>query len=429
MDLFSTNNINLHSPLADRMRPRTLDEFIGQSALLGKDSLLYKLISECKVPSIILYGPPGVGKTSIAKIISQDKRARFFQLNAVSSGVSEAKEIIKIAKENLQMFNKKTYLLLDECHRWNKAQSDCILQAIEEGWIIFIGSTTENPYVNLTRALLSRCKVIKFERLTHDDLSKALELALTDKERGFGKLSISVDNNARESLINISNGDLRKLYNYLELAISYCEYDNDGKINIDNKSIKKLVQDRSYEINESMYYDMISAFIKSMRGSSSDAAVYWAVRMIQGGCDPLLIARRIMIHAAEDVGTADPHALPLAVSAMQALEKIGLPEAMIPLTEAIIYIAEAPKSNAVYLALRNAEEAVKNIKNEEVPFHLRDKLNKFGNGDDYLYPHNFPNGFVKQQYLPKEIENIKFYKPKEIGFEKEIIKRKRERDN
>ena len=257
----------------------------------------------------------------------------------------------------------------------------------------------------------------------------AIERALKDDERGFGKVSVHIDDSAADALINIANGDLRKLYNYLELAVNFSKYDQNADIVINYESVKNLVLDKSYVMNESMYYDMISAFIKSMRGSSSEGALYWAVRMIEGGCDPMLIARRIIIHAAEDVGLADPNALPIAVAALNALEKIGLPEAMIPLSEAIIYISEAPKSNSVVVALEKAKDAVAKIKDEEVPFHLRDNLNKFGKGLEYLYPHNYPNGYVKQQYLPKELNGSKFYFPKESGFEKEIIKRKKERED
>ena len=430
MDLFDFNqNPKTNAPLADRMRPRNIDEFIGQSEILAKGTLLYKLIKEGNVPSVILYGPPGVGKTSIATIIAKDGHSDFFKLNAVSSGVAEAKEVISKAKDNLKIYGRRTYLLLDECHRWSKSQSDCILQAVEEGIITFIGSTTENPYVSITRALLSRCKVFKFKRLDFKEMQSAIDRALKDKERGFGKLSINIDDEAVDALINIANGDLRKLYNYLELAVNFSKYDQNADIAINLESIKSLVLDKSYVMNESMYYDMISAFIKSMRGSSSEGALYWAVRMIEGGCDPMLIARRIIIHAAEDVGIADPNALPIAVAAMNALEKIGLPEAMIPLSEAIIYISEAPKSNSVVVALEKAKEAVAKIKNEEVPFHLRDNLNKFGKGLEYLYPHNYPNGYVKQQYLPAELMGSTFYFPKEAGFEKEIIKRKKERED
>ena len=423
MDLFDFNqNQKTNAPLADRMRPRNIDEFIGQSEILGKGTLLYKLIKEGNVPSVILYGPPGVGKTSIATIIAKDGHSDFFKLNAVSSGVAEAKEVIAKAKDNLRIYGRRTYLLLDECHRWSKSQSDCILQAVEEGIITFIGSTTENPYVSITRALLSRCKVFKFKRLDFKEMQSAIDRALKDKERGFGKLSINIDDEAVDALINIANGDLRKLYNYLELAVNFSKYDQNADIVINLESVKNLVLDKSYVMNESMYYDMISAFIKSMRGSSSEGALYWAVRM-------MLIARRIIIHAAEDVGIADPNALPIAVAAMNALEKIGLPEAMIPLSEAIIYISEAPKSNSVVVALEKAKEAVAKIKNEEVPFHLRDNLNKFGKGLEYLYPHNYPNGYVKQQYLPTELMGSTFYFPKEAGFEKEIIKRKKERED
>ena len=430
MDLFDFNqNTKTNTPLADRMRPRNIDEFIGKSEILCKGTLLYKLIKEGNVPSVILYGPPGVGKTSIATIIAKDGHSDFFKLNAVSSGVAEAKEVIAKAKDNLRIYGRHTYLLLDECHRWSKSQSDCILQAVEEGIITFIGSTTENPYVSITRALLSRCKVFKFKRLDFKEMKIAIDRALKDKERGFGKLSINIDDEAVDALINIANGDLRKLYNYLELAVNFSKYDQNADIAINLESIKSLVLDKSYVMNESMYYDMISAFIKSMRGSSSEGALYWAVRMIEGGCDPMLIARRIIIHAAEDVGIADPNALPIAVAAMNALEKIGLPEAMIPLSEAIIYISEAPKSNSVVVALEKAKEAVAKIKNEEVPFHLRDNLNKFGKGLEYLYPHNYPNGYVKQQYLPTELMGSTFYFPKEAGFEKEIIKRKKERED
>lgn len=416
------------APLAERMRPRTLDEFLGQGRIVGEGSLLRRAISADKLGSCIFYGPPGTGKTTLANIIAENTNANFVKLNAVTSGVADAKKVIEEARDLLRMYGKRTYLLLDECHRWNKAQSDSVLQAIEQGYIIFIGSTTENPYVSMTRAIVSRCRIFSFSRLTEQDVLKGLERAVCDKERGLGNMNLKVSDEALHHFAWASGGDLRTALNALELAALTTHAGEDGVIRVGKDEAEQSIQQKALSMTEDMYYDMISAFIKSMRGSDSNAALYWAERLIEAGCDPMLIARRIMIHACEDVGLADPNAIVVATSCVQAFERIGLPEGRIPLSEGIIYVSEAPKSNRVVEALQNAENAVKTIKHESVPLYLRDPNFK-GNEEKvsgYKYPHDY-GGWVKQQYLPDEIKDAKFYEPTENGFEKVIKERQSHR--
>lgn len=429
MDLFDLqNNEKTMAPLAERMRPRTLDEFLGQGKIVGQGSLLRRAIAADKLGSCIFYGPPGTGKTTLANIIAENTNAAFVKLNAVTSGVADAKKVIDEARDRLRMYGKRTYLLLDECHRWNKAQSDSVLQAIEQGYIIFIGSTTENPYVSMTRAIVSRCRIFSFSRLSDKDIRAGLERAVKDKERGLGNMNLEVSDEAISHLAWASAGDMRTALNALELAALTTHADSDGVIRVGKDEAEQSIQQKALSMTEDMYYDMISAFIKSMRGSDSNAALYWAERLIEAGCDPMLIGRRIMIHACEDVGMADPNAIVVATSCVQAFEKIGLPEGRIPLAEGIIYVSEAPKSNKVVEALGGAENAVKNIKHETVPLYLRDPNYK---GDDekvsgYKYPHSY-GGWVKQQYLPDEIKDAVFYEPTENGFEKVIKERQSKR--
>lgn len=429
MDLFDLqNNVEKMAPLAERMRPRTLDEFLGQGRIVGEGSLLRRAISADKLGSCIFYGPPGTGKTTLANIIAENTNANFVKLNAVTSGVADAKKVIDEARDLLRMYGKRTYLLLDECHRWNKAQSDSVLQAIEQGYIIFIGSTTENPYVSMTRAIVSRCRIFNFSRLTEQDILKGLERAVKDKDRGLGNMNLVVSDDALHHIAWASGGDMRTALNALELAALTTHAGEDGVIRVGKEEAEQSIQQKALSMTEDMYYDMISAFIKSMRGSDSNAALYWAERLIEAGCDPMLIARRIMIHACEDVGLADPNAIVVATSCVQAFERIGLPEGRIPLAEGIIYVAEAPKSNKVVEALDGAENAVKTIKHESVPLYLRDPNYK-GNEEKvsgYKYPHAY-GGWVKQQYLPDEIKDAKFYEPTENGFEKVIKERQDKR--
>lgn len=429
MDLFDLqNNVEKMAPLAERMRPRTLDEFLGQGRIVGEGSLLRRAISADKLGSCIFYGPPGTGKTTLANIIAENTNANFVKLNAVTSGVADAKKVIDEARDLLRMYGKRTYLLLDECHRWNKAQSDSVLQAIEQGYIIFIGSTTENPYVSMTRAIVSRCRIFNFSRLTEQDILKGLERAVKDKERGLGNMNLVVSDDALHHIAWASGGDMRTTLNALELAALTTHAGSDGVIRVGKEEAEQSIQQKALSMTEDMYYDMISAFIKSMRGSDSNAALYWAERLIEAGCDPMLIARRIMIHACEDVGMADPNAIVVATSCVQAFERIGLPEGRIPLAEGIIYVSEAPKSNKVVEALGGAENAVKTIKHETVPLYLRDPNYK-GNEEKvsgYKYPHDY-GGWVKQQYLPDEIKDAKFYEPTENGFEKVIKERQDKR--
>lgn len=429
MDLFDLqNNVEKMAPLAERMRPRTLDEFLGQGRIVGEGSLLRRAISADKLGSCIFYGPPGTGKTTLANIIAENTNANFVKLNAVTSGVADAKKVIDEARDLLRMYGKRTYLLLDECHRWNKAQSDSVLQAIEQGYIIFIGSTTENPYVSMTRAIVSRCRIFNFSRLTEQDILKGLERAVKDKERGLGNMNLVVSDEALHHIAWASGGDMRTALNALELAALTTHAGEDGVIKVGKEEAEQSIQQKALSMTEDMYYDMISAFIKSMRGSDSNAALYWAERLIEAGCDPMLIGRRIMIHACEDVGMADPNAIVVATSCVQAFERIGLPEGRIPLAEGIIYVSEAPKSNKVVEALGGADNAVKTIKHETVPLYLRDPNYK-GNEEKvsgYKYPHDY-GGWVKQQYLPNEIKDAKFYEPTENGFEKVIKERQDKR--
>lgn len=427
MDLFDyQNNIEKMAPLAERMRPRSLDEFIGQNKIVGEGSLLRRAISADRLGSCIFYGPPGTGKTTLAHIIAQNTNANFVKLNAVTSGVADAKKVIEEAKDLLRLYGKRTYLLLDECHRWNKAQSDSVLQAIEQGYIIFIGSTTENPYAAMTRAIVSRCRVFEFSRLTDTDIEKGLKAALSDRERGLGDMNLEVSDEAVKHLAWAAGGDLRTALNALELAAITTHPGTDGVVRVDKQVAEQSIQRKALGFDESMYYDIISAFIKSMRGSDSNAAVYWAERLIEAGADPMLIARRAVIHAAEDVGMADPQALVVAVSAMHAFEKIGLPEGRIPLTEAIIYVSEAPKSNRVVVALERAEKAVKEIRHESVPVYLRDPNYKKEKIGGYKYPHDY-GGWVEQQYLPDEIKDKVFYEPTDHGYEKIVQERRKAR--
>mgnify|MGYP000059582331 FL=1 len=429
MDLFDLqNNVEKMAPLAERMRPRTLDEFLGQGRIVGEGSLLRRAIAADKLGSCIFYGPPGTGKTTLANIIAENTNANFVKLNAVTSGVADAKKVIDEARDLLRMYGKRTYLLLDECHRWNKAQSDSVLQAIEQGYIIFIGSTTENPYVSMTRAIVSRCRIFNFSRLTEQDILKGLERAVKDKERGLGNMNLVVSDEALHHIAWASGGDMRTALNALELAALTTHAGEDGVIKVGKEEAEQSIQQKALSMTEDMYYDMISAFIKSMRGSDSNAALYWAERLIEAGCDPMLIGRRIMIHACEDVGMADPNAIVVATSCVQAFERIGLPEGRIPLAEGIIYVSEAPKSNKVVEALGGADNAVKTIKHETVPLYLRDPNYK-GNEEKvsgYKYPHDY-GGWVKQQYLPDEIKDAKFYEPTENGFEKVIKERQDKR--
>ena len=423
MDLFDYgNNAEKAKPLAERMRPRSLDEFIGQKHIVGEGMLLRRAIAADRLGSCIFYGVPGSGKSSLANIIAETTKSHFEKLNAVSSGVSDAKRVIDEARERLRMYGVRTYLLLDECHRWNKAQSDCMLSAIEEGVIIFIGSTTENPFISMTKAIVSRCRLFEFKPLSSSDIVAALRNSLSD-ERGLKYYNVSVSDEVLYHFAYASDGDLRIAYNSLELAVITTPADANGVVTITEEIASQSVQKKYLSIDESTYYDMISAFCKSLRGSDSDAAVYWMERLISSGCDPLLICRRLVVHSAEDVGMADPYALTIAVSALTAMQNIGLPEGRIPLTEAIIYVCEASKSNSVVTALYSAHDAVERTYGDIVPKHLKDANYKQEKVEGYKYPHSY-GGWVEQQYLPDAIKDASFYTPSANGYEKDLKRAK-----
>lgn len=431
MDLFDLQNQNKpKAPLAERMRARNLSEYLGQEHLVSETGLLRRAIKLDRLGSCIFWGPPGSGKTTLANVIANNTDGNFVKLNAVSSGVADVKKVVEEAISNAKLYGKKTYLLLDECHRFSKTQSDSLLPSIEKGDIIFIGSTTENPYASMTPAIVSRCRVFELKRLSEENIKNALNKALTDKERGLGNYDVIMDEDALLHIVRTSAGDLRIAYNALELAVLTTVPNADGRIHVTLKDAEESIQQKSLSFDEQLYYDMLSAFCKSLRGSDANAALYYMQRLIQGGCDPLLIARRLVVHSAEDVGMADPNALVVATSALTAFEKIGLPEGLIPLSEAIIYVCEAEKSNSVVEAMYSAKEDAISVKDDQVPAHLKnyeyaskeEKENKAG----YKYPHDY-GGYVDQQYLPDRLKDRVYYKPKNNGYEntvKEIRKRK-----
>lgn len=411
-------------PLAERMRATNLDEFVGQEHIVGKNKLLYRAIQTGKVGSCIFYGPPGTGKTTLAGIIAKMLDANIEKLNAVSSGVADAKAVIDRARAQKQMFGKDTYLLLDECHRWSKSQSDCVLQAIEEGSIFFIGSTTENPYTSMTRAIVSRCNIFEFKKVSEKDVEKVLRRALADKDKGLGLYDTAVDDDALKFLAFASNGDVRTALNSLELAVLSTNVSADKKIHIDKEIMSECLNRRPLSIDESMYYDYLSAFCKSIRGSDADAALYYAHRLIKAGIDPLIIARRMIAHASEDIGMADSNALLMACCAMYACEKLGAPECLLNLSHAIIYLCEAEKSNSVLKAMNLAMDDAENERDDVVPNHLKNhpSTNKDGHGS-YKYPHDY-GGYCHQQYMPDKLKNKIYYEPSENGREKNLIRKK-----
>ena len=416
-------NVNASKPLAEKMRPTTLDDFVGQQHIVGKGSLLRRAILADKLGSCIFYGPPGCGKTTLAHIIASTTNSAFVQMNAVSSGVADAKKVIEDAKNRLELYGTRTYLMLDECHRWNKAQSDCMLAAIEQGYIVFIGSTTENPYVNMTRAIVSRCRVFEFKRLSEEDVKSAMLRAISDKKNGLGNYDLTVEEKALDHLVWASDGDLRTALNALELAVMTTNPDKDGKITINLETAQQSIQKKALSIDESTYYDMLSAFCKSLRGSDSDAALYWAERLIQAGCDPLLVARRTLVHSSEDVGMADPMALVVANAAVEAYKNLGMPEGKIPLYNAIIYVCEASKSNSVVEAMYGAERLVAENKDDNVPPYLRDTHYHTDKVTGYKYVHDY-GGWVEQTYLPESIKDAQLYKPSKNGKEKDLVRAK-----
>ena len=411
-------------PLAERMRATNFEEFVGQEHIVGKNKLLYRAISTGSVGSCIFYGPPGTGKTTLANIIAQMLNANIEKLNAVSSGVADAKAIIERARTQKQMFGQDTYLLLDECHRWNKAQSDCVLQAIEEGSIYFIGSTTENPYTSMTRAIVSRCSVFEFKKVSQKDVEKVLNRAIVDTDKGLGNFKTKVDEDAIKYLAFSCNGDVRNALNSLELAVLSTKPSKDKFIHIDKQVMAECLNKRPMSIDESMYYDYLSAFCKSLRGSDTDAALYYSQRLLKAGIDPVIIARRMIAHASEDIGMADSNALLLAISALIACKEIGPPECYLSLSHAIIYLCEAEKSNSVYLAMSRAAADAENEREDHVPNHLKNhpSTNRDGHGK-YKYPHEF-GGYCKQQYMPDQLKDRIYYVPSENGREKNMIRKK-----
>lgn len=401
------------APLAERMRPVVISEFIGQKHIVAPGSLLYRAIEANGVGSCIFWGPPGTGKTTLANVLANSTDCHFEKLNAVLSGVKDAKRVIDQSVSRFETTGRRTYLLLDECHRWSKAQSDCVLQAIERGYILFIGSTTENPYASMTPAIVSRCRVFEFRPLSDADVREGVMRALKSP-RGYKELKIDISPQAVERLVAAAAGDMRSAYNALEIAVNTTSPDENGITVVTEEIAAAAALRKAMSIDTQSYYDMISAFIKSMRGSDPDAALFWFARLLDAGCDPMLLARRIVIHSSEDVGLADPNALVIAVSAMQAFQNLGLPEGRIPLAQAVLYISKAKKSNSTVVAIDKAAQAARNHPEAQVPMHLMDtnypRATGVRAGKDYLYPHSY-GGYVEQQYLPDELKDEKIYTP------------------
>ena len=429
MDLFDymrENTMEKESPLASRLRPRTLDEVVGQQHIIGKDKLLYRAIKADKLGSVIFYGPPGTGKTTLAKVIANTTQADFKQINATVAGKKDMEEVVTEAKNNMGMYGRRTILFVDEIHRFNKGQQDYLLPFVEDGTLTLIGATTENPYFEVNGALLSRSRIFELKPLEKDDIKQLIYRAVTDSERGMGTYRVKIEEDAADFLADTANGDARAALNAVELGVLTTERSEDGLIHIDLAAAQECIQKRAvrYDKDGDNHYDTISAFIKSMRGSDPDAAVYYLARMLYAGEDIKFIARRIMICASEDVGNADPQALNVAVSAALAAERIGLPEAQIILSQAAPYVACAPKSNAAYVAIQNAMENVKTTRTMPVPVHLQDRhykgAAKLGHGEGYKYAHDYPKHYVKQQYLPDGMEGTVFYEPSDNGYEKQI---------
>ncbi|NLM05030.1 MAG: replication-associated recombination protein A [Clostridiales bacterium] len=424
-DLIKEKNLETSAPLADRMRPQTFEEILGQDHILGYNKFLYRCIKSKRIPSIILYGPPGTGKTTIAKIISQEVNANFFQLNAVTSGVKEIREIVQEAEYLLGMDKGISILFIDEIHRFSKNQQDALLPHVEKGIITLIGATTENPYFQVNSALLSRVTILKLETLRKEDIIDIINIAIKDEKRGLGKYNINITSDAIDHIAEIANGDARRALNALEIATLSTYPNSDGEIIIDLEVAIEAIQKRTVEYDSTgdQHYDVISAFIKSIRGSDADAALHYLAKMIYAGEDMEYVARRLIIAASEDIGNADPQALQIAVSAHNALKIIGMPEGRIILAQATTYLATAPKSNASYIAIYEALSDVENIKTT-VPNHLKDSHYKgakdFGHGIGYLYPHDYQSNYVAQEYLPKELKDKKYYIPSKNGYEIKI---------
>jgi len=430
MDLFDyvrENNMEKESPLASRLRPTTIEEVVGQEHIIGKDKLLYRAIKADKLSSLILYGPPGTGKTTLAKVIANTTSAEFVQLNATVAGKKDMENVTAQAKSTFGMYQKRTILFIDEIHRFNKGQQDYLLPFVEDGTIILIGATTENPYFEVNGALISRSIIFELKPLTDENIKVLINKAVYDKEKGMGAYEAVIDDDACDFLANMANGDARSALNAIELGILTTPRDEaDGKIHITLAVASECIQKRvmKYDKDGDNHYDTISAFYKSLRGSDPDAAVFYLAKMLISGESVTFIGRRMMIFASEDIGNADPMALVVATSAAQAVHMVGMPEAQIILSQAATYLATAPKSNSACVAIEAASQAVNNTPNITIPVHLQDAhykgSHKLGHGDGYVYPHNYPKHYVQQQYLPYELSGSKFYHPGDIGYEKKI---------